>query len=375
MAPQAAICKFHQLPSGYRNDRCAFRHVKICQFNAVGACTRDPCPFLHDTSIVCNFFLNNRCTRGHKCGFLHPQLPTASGARRPPPPPPSPLGNGHDGSASNAAPAPLRPRQARPPPPQPIVPPEVAKLERCQDNCKPQLGARLAAVQQDVENELRKEEQIDDDPDYNTDKVDKTIEALLDEQKALQEAQQQVDIEAQEIKQLLPFQSDMHKMEFSRRLKCLDFRTTADNRLPIYSKRSVLLEAIERHPVVIVTAQTGSGKSTQIIQYVSESAERFGLTPGTKMVVCTQPRKIAASMLAKRVGDEYGSPQSITVPKFPGCRVTSGRPPIAHFTTDSSLVNYCLANKNLDDYGVVIIDEAHERSLSTDLLIGLVKLA
>ena len=118
--------------------------------------------------------------------------------------------------------------------------------------------------------------------------------------------------------------------------------------------------------VVLIMGPSGSGKTTQLPQY---AAEHFG-----GMVVCTQPRAIAAETLAKRVADEYdGAP--------PGQRVSSqcglkhaAAPTDILFTTDAAFIRLAQQNKLLNGISVLIIDEAHERSLSTEIVLGVAKL-
>jgi len=142
-----------------------------------------------------------------------------------------------------------------------------------------------------------------------------------------------------------------------------------DRALPMYARRTDILEAISNNPVSIILGETGSGKSTQILQYVHAAGfhER-----GT--VVCTQPRKVAALSLARRVGEEMGNK-----PGLVGFRVSAqpSRTTEAKliYMTDHILLNECLKDPLLSKYSVIIVDEAHERSIYSDLLLGFVKLA
>ena len=142
-----------------------------------------------------------------------------------------------------------------------------------------------------------------------------------------------------------------------------------DRALPMYARRTDILEAISNNQVCIILGETGSGKSTQILQYVHGAGfhER-----GT--VVCTQPRKVAAISLARRVYEEMGNQ-----PGLVGSRVgaQSARPYEARllYATDHILLNECLKDPLLSKYSVIIVDEAHERSIYSDLLLGFIKLA
>jgi len=142
-----------------------------------------------------------------------------------------------------------------------------------------------------------------------------------------------------------------------------------DRALPMYARRTDILEAISNNQVCIILGETGSGKSTQILQYVYAAGfhER-----GT--VVCTQPRKVAALSLARRVAEEMGNR-----PGLVGFRVgaQSSRKYDAQllYMTDHVLLNECLKDPLLSKYSVIIVDEAHERSIYSDLLLGFIKLA
>ena len=141
-----------------------------------------------------------------------------------------------------------------------------------------------------------------------------------------------------------------------------------ENALPIYSKKSSIIQMIKENQVTILTAETGSGKSTQIVQYLHQ--EGFGL------IACTQPRKIAAISLAKRVAEEMDSAVGQTVGFSVGMQTKANKALTSiMFMTDQLLLNECLHDPLLKRYGCVIVDEAHERSISTDLLLAMLKKA
>ncbi|GFR16083.1 pre-mRNA-splicing factor ATP-dependent RNA helicase DHX16 [Trichonephila clavata] len=139
--------------------------------------------------------------------------------------------------------------------------------------------------------------------------------------------------------------------------------------LPIYPFREDLLEAIENHHILIIEGETGSGKTTQIPQYLYEA----GYTKGNKKIGCTQPRRVAAMSVAARVAEEIsvklGNEVGYSI-RFEDC--TSERT-ILKYMTDGMLLREFLSEPDLSSYSVVIVDEAHERTLHTDILFGLVK--
>lgn len=139
--------------------------------------------------------------------------------------------------------------------------------------------------------------------------------------------------------------------------------------LPIYEFRDGLLDAIRDHQVLIVVAETGSGKTTQLPQYLHEA----GYTQGGLKVGCTQPRRVAAMSVAARVAEEMG----VRLGQECGYSVrfedmTSDKT-VIKYMTDGMLLREFLTDPELSTYSAIIIDEAHERTLSTDILFGLVK--
>lgn len=132
--------------------------------------------------------------------------------------------------------------------------------------------------------------------------------------------------------------------------------------LPVYPYREGFLQAVRDHQVLVLVGETGSGKTTQIPQYLHES----GFTK-MGMIACTQPRRVAAMSVAARVADEMGVKLGSQVGysiRFEDC--TSDKT-ILKYMTDGMLLREFLRQPDLKDYSVVIIDEAHERTLHTDV--------
>lgn len=145
--------------------------------------------------------------------------------------------------------------------------------------------------------------------------------------------------------------------------------------LPIFAYRDELLKTIDEHQVVIVVGETGSGKTTQLLQYTHEAGYTrppSGDRDAVK-VLCTQPRRVAAMSVAARVAQEMGVKLGNEVGysiRFEDC--TSEKTLIS-FVTDGMLLRIFLTSPDMKDYSVVMVDEAHERSLHTDILLGLLK--
>lgn len=138
--------------------------------------------------------------------------------------------------------------------------------------------------------------------------------------------------------------------------------------LPIYPFRDAIIEAVRDHQVIILIGETGSGKTTQIPQYMHE----IGYSKQGK-IGCTQPRRVAAMSVAARVAHEMdvklGHEVGYSI-RFEDC--TSDRT-VIKYMTDGMLLREFLNEPDLKSYSVLMIDEAHERTLHTDILFGLVK--
>ncbi len=139
------------------------------------------------------------------------------------------------------------------------------------------------------------------------------------------------------------------------------------NNLPILAKKEAITQAIQNNQVVIIAGETGSGKTTQLPKICLEALPDCGLCVG-----CTQPRRIAASSVAMRVADELGALGKLVGYKIRFQDKTSSTTRIK-FMTDGVLLAETRNDKRLSQYGVVIIDEAHERNLNIDFLLGYLK--
>ncbi|KAF5221139.1 hypothetical protein ECC02_005851 [Trypanosoma cruzi] len=138
--------------------------------------------------------------------------------------------------------------------------------------------------------------------------------------------------------------------------------------LPIYAYRERFLEHVDKHIVTVLVGETGSGKTTQIPQYLAEHGySKRGV------VCCTQPRRVAAETLAIRVAEEYGCRLGEEVGYTVRFRdVTSSLTKIKYMT-DGMLLREALLDDTFQRYSVIILDEAHERSVNTDLLFAIVR--
>ncbi|KAG0424137.1 hypothetical protein HPB47_000123, partial [Ixodes persulcatus] len=138
--------------------------------------------------------------------------------------------------------------------------------------------------------------------------------------------------------------------------------------LPIYKLKDELVKAVTDNQILIVIGETGSGKTTQITQYLAEA----GFTTRGK-IGCTQPRRVAAMSVAKRVAEEFGCRLGQEVGytiRFEDC---TSPETLIKYMTDGMLLRECLIDLDLLSYSIIMLDEAHERTIHTDVLFGLLK--
>lgn len=164
------------------------------------------------------------------------------------------------------------------------------------------------------------------------------------------------------------FQAHMQKQEGQS-----DFAKTKSLReqreyLPAFAVREEVLQVIRDNQVTVVVGQTGSGKTTQLTQFLYEDGyAKKGL------IGCTQPRRVAAMSVAKRVSEEMECELGSTVGYAIRFEDVTSKDTAIKYMTDGVLLRESLTNPDLDQYSCIIMDEAHERAMNTDVLMGLIK--
>lgn len=139
--------------------------------------------------------------------------------------------------------------------------------------------------------------------------------------------------------------------------------------LPIYTYRDQFLAALEQYQILVIVGETGSGKTTQLPQYLHEA----GYTKGGLKVGCTQPRRVAAMSVAARVADEMGVKVGNEVGYSIRFEDSTSDKTVLKYMTDGMLLREFMTEPDLAGYSALMIDEAHERTVHTDILLALVK--
>uniref|UniRef100_A0A1I7UR85 RNA helicase n=1 Tax=Caenorhabditis tropicalis TaxID=1561998 RepID=A0A1I7UR85_9PELO len=135
--------------------------------------------------------------------------------------------------------------------------------------------------------------------------------------------------------------------------------------LPIFAEEMRIVEAINENLVTVVCGETGSGKTTQIPQFLYEA----GYASEGELIGITEPRRVAAIAMAQRVGVELGKPENVSYQiRYEGTRSADTN---ILFMTDGVLMKEMENDVMLKKYSVILIDEAHERSMYSDVLIGM----
>ncbi|SPO00794.1 probable ECM16 - putative DEAH-box RNA helicase [Cephalotrichum gorgonifer] len=141
-------------------------------------------------------------------------------------------------------------------------------------------------------------------------------------------------------------------------------------KLPVVGEEQRIMEAIHNHDTVVVCGATGSGKTTQIPQFLFEAGYGSPGSPTPGMIGVTQPRRVAAVSMSRRVAEELGehSHKVAYQIRFEG---TANPSTAIKFMTDGVLLREVAQDISLRKYSAIIVDEAHERSVNTDILIGI----
>ncbi|KAK0243089.1 P-loop containing nucleoside triphosphate hydrolase protein [Armillaria nabsnona] len=164
--------------------------------------------------------------------------------------------------------------------------------------------------------------------------------------------------------ELNPFTKQPHSAQYKKIL-------ASREKLPVYSQMDDFFKMFNENQIIVIVGETGAGKTTQIPQFVAYSD--LPHTKG-KLVACTQPRRVAAMSVAKRVADEM----DVQLGRHVGYSIrfedmTEPGTTFLKYMTDGMLLREAMNDPNLERYSTIILDEAHERTVTTDILMGLLK--
>lgn len=140
--------------------------------------------------------------------------------------------------------------------------------------------------------------------------------------------------------------------------------------LPVWEYRDVFFDLMDKNQIIVLVGETGSGKTTQIPQWCVEYCRNNGRKVG---VACTQPRRVAAMSVAARVADEMDVHLGQEVGYTIRFEDMSSKATLLKYMTDGMLLREGMSDPLLENYSVILLDEAHERTLATDLLMGVLK--
>lgn len=167
----------------------------------------------------------------------------------------------------------------------------------------------------------------------------------------------------------------MLKNDYFKRLKSPEYKIMKDIRacLPAWKKQNLIVELVAKHDVVLITGETGSGKSTQVVQFLLDSLQTDKGDFSKTKIICTQPRRISAIGLAERVAEERcvkcGQEVGYTIRGVNNTKKSTR----IRFLTTGVLVRILQSDKTFLNNTIVVIDEVHERSIDTDLVVILLK--
>ncbi|KAG5360138.1 Pre-mRNA-splicing factor ATP-dependent RNA helicase PRP16 [Yarrowia sp. B02] len=186
-----------------------------------------------------------------------------------------------------------------------------------------------------------------------------TVLGLVEDKQAADEATEDTEVKEKADTEI---KKEAEEEEQTKPLTPKEARTL----LPAFAVRDPLLSVIQANQVTIVIGETGSGKTTQLTQYLYEAGYS-----DRGMIGCTQPRRVAAMSVAQRVSEEM----EVRVGQEVGYAIRfedhTSRATKIKYLTDGILLRETLTDPNLDNYSCIIMDEAHERALNTDILLGM----
>jgi len=175
-------------------------------------------------------------------------------------------------------------------------------------------------------------------------------------------------------RELQPTTTNINRKAYSVTVNRSPEVQTARLALPIIGEEQRIMEAIHNHDIVVISGATGSGKTTQVPQFLFEAGYGSVGSPTPGMIGITQPRRVAAVSMSKRVAQELGDHSHVVAYqiRFEG---SATQKTAVKFMTDGVLLREVAGDISLRKYSAIIVDEAHERSVNTDVLVGILSRA
>lgn len=206
-----------------------------------------------------------------------------------------------------------------------------------------------AKIKREIEQQIRKRRAVDD-PTKNQ----------HEDKKEVNDLREQLVITAWERNRL------RENITFGRK----ESKPISDQRmsLPVYKMKSELVRAVQDNQFLVIVGETGSGKTTQITQYLNDAG-----FSDRGIIGCTQPRRVAAVSVSKRVAEEVGCKLGMEVGYTIRFEDNSSPHTRIKYMTDGMLQREALLDPTMSRYSVVMLDEAHERTVATDVLFALLK--
>ena len=187
----------------------------------------------------------------------------------------------------------------------------------------------------------------------------KKIKPLVHQKKQYKKVANQIHL----IEKFLASAIQKQQLRFEKRPQ-----PTFPEHLPIVARKDEIIQTIKQSNIVIISGETGSGKSTQLPKMCIEAG--CGIEG---LIGCTQPRRIAAITLASRISEELGEDLGLSVGYKIRFQDSTRKDAYIKIVTDGILLAEAQIDSFLNDYDTLIIDEAHERSLNIDFILGILK--